>query len=182
MVRGALDLLLGSESGNSAFGVWKTPGSEAIFLEIYAVIECVAPAALHVDRFLPAVPVRVLIDHALTDHTADESLAAAKLEKGDIFRLLDRGAMKKKLLPAMLKKAREIVEERMKQIIASATVTMSGQLRQEAERLEALRAVNDHVRPEEIAAIREQESALRSAIASAHSRLDALRLIFRIPG
>jgi hypothetical protein len=38
------------------------------------------------------------------------------------------------------------------------------------------------VRPEEIAAVRDQESALRAAIASAHSRLDALRLIFRIPG
>ncbi len=182
MVRGAWDLLLGSEAGNSAFGIWKQPGAEAVFLEIYAVVECVAPAALHVDRFLPAVPVRVVLDHALADHTEEEAIAAAKLEKGDIFRLIDRGAVKKKLLPAMLSKAQAIANERLKQIVSSATVAMSAQLRQEAERLEALRAVNDHVRPEEIAAIREQESALRAAIASAHLRLDALRLIFRIPG
>lgn len=182
MVRGAWDLLLGSESGNSAFGVWKKPGSEAIFLEVYAVIECVAPAALHVDRFLPAVPVRVVLDHALADHTADEEIAAAKLEKGDVFRLIDRGAVKKKLLPAMLAKAQTIAAERLKQIVSSATVAMSAQLRQEAERLEALRAVNDHVRPEEIAAIRDQEAALRAAMGAAHLRLDAVRLIFRIPG
>lgn len=181
MVRGAWDLLLGSENGNSAFGVWKTAGPEAILLEIYAVVECVAPAALHVDRFLPAVPVRVVVDHALVDHTEDEAITNARLEKGDIFRLLDRGAVKKKLLPAMIAKSQAIAGERMKQIVASATVAMSTQLKQEAERLEALRAINDHVRPEEIAAIREHENALRAAIASAHLRLDALRLIFRVP-
>jgi ATP-dependent helicase HepA len=135
-----------------------------------------------VDRFLPAVPVRVVLDHALADHTEDESITSAKLEKGDIFRLIDRGAVKKKLLPAMLAKAQVIANERLKQIVSSATVAMSAQLQQEAERLEALRAVNDHVRPEEIAAVRDQESALRAAMAAAHLRLDSLRLIFRIPG
>ena len=77
------------------------PGSEAILLEVLAVVECVAPAPLHVDRFLPATPIRVVVDHALAEHTQDEALSSAPLEKGDIFRLLDRGAVKKKLLPAM---------------------------------------------------------------------------------
>src|SRR5689334_898184 len=54
MLRSALDLLLGSEMGNSAFGVWKGGGSEAILLEAHLVAECVAPAALHIERFLPA--------------------------------------------------------------------------------------------------------------------------------
>ncbi|HEY5751813.1 MAG TPA: helicase-related protein [Chthoniobacterales bacterium] len=181
LVRSAWDLLLGSESGNSAFGIWKTPGAEAILLEIYAVAECVAPAALHVDRFLPATPIRVVVDHALTDHSGEAALLSAKLEKGDIFRLLDRGAVKKKLLPTMLEKAQTLAAEKMKTIVESAAATMTAQLKDEIERLEDLRQINDHVRPDEIAAIRQQQKDLRTAITAARPRLDALRLIFRIP-
>jgi ATP-dependent helicase HepA len=54
IVRGALDLLLGGEFGNAAFGIWRGAG-EGLLLEIHAVVEAVAPAALHIDRFLPAV-------------------------------------------------------------------------------------------------------------------------------
>ena len=181
LVRGAMDQLLGAESGNSAFGVWKVPGGEAILLEVFFVVECVAPAALHADRFLPATPVRIVVDHALAEHTDDPALAAAVLEKGDIFRLLDRGAVKKKLLPAMLEKVQALATERMAAMVATATATMEAQLREEVERLEDLRAINDHVRPEEIAATAQQQVALHEALASARLRLDAVRLIFRIP-
>ena len=51
----------------------------------------------------------------------------------------------------------------------------------EIERLEDLREINDHVRPEEIAAVRQQKTDLQSALASARLRLDALRLIWRMP-
>jgi ATP-dependent helicase HepA len=44
-----------------------------------------------------------------------------------------------------------------------------------------LREVNDHIRPEEIAALRKERSELTAALASARLRLDALRIIFRIP-
>ena len=181
LVRGSWDLLLGSEAGNSAFGIWKDPGGEAIFLEVYSVVECVAPAALHVDRFLPATPIRVVVDHTLADRTDDAAGASAKLEKGDVFRLIDRGAVRKKLLPAMLAKAQAMAIERMELIVESANTAMSMQLRDEIERLEDLRAINDHVRPDEIAALREQERGLRAAISSARLRLDAVRMIFRVP-
>jgi len=181
IVRGALDLLLGSEAGNSAFGVWKNPAGEAIFVEMTAVVEAVAPASLHVDRFLPATPVRVALDHALNDLTDNAELAAAKLEKGDVFRLLDRGAVRKKLLPNMLAKAKELAAAKMQETITSATAVMEAQMQEEISRLEDLKEVNDHVRPEEIEALREHAKALRTALAEARLRVDALRLIFRIP-
>ncbi len=181
MVRAAWDLLLGAESGNASFGVWKSPGTEAILLEIHAVVECVAPAALHADRFLPATPIRVVVDHALAEHTESEALLSARFEKGDIFRLLDRGVVKKKLLPAMIEKAQALATDRMQRLIEAASTAMTIQLRGEIERLEDLRQINDHVRPEEITAARQQQTDLHTAIASAHLRLDAVRLIFRIP-
>jgi ATP-dependent helicase HepA len=181
LVRSALDLLLGAEAGNAAFGVWKTAGAESVLLEVHAVVECVAPASLHVDRFLSATPLRIVVDHALADHTDDPALAAAKLEKGDVFRLLDRGVVKKKLLPAMIEKVQTLAAERMQVLVGGATAKMEGQLRDEIERLEDLREVNDHIRPEEIAALRKERSELTAALASARLRLDALRIIFRIP-
>jgi ATP-dependent helicase HepA len=181
MIRGALDLLLGSEAGNASFGVWKAGGSEAIFLEIHAIVECVAPPVLHVDRFLPPTAIRVAVDHALTDFTDDPDLRAAQLEKGDVFRLLDRRVVKKKLLPAMQEKALALAAERMQSLVAAATQSMTAQLKAEIERLEDLREINSHVRPQEVAAIREQQAALQNAIASAHIRTGALRLILRVP-
>src|SRR5262249_40236312 len=150
MVRSSLDLLLGAEAGNAAFGVWKAPGSETIFLEIHVVVECVAPAALHADRFLPATPIRVVVDHALAEYTESEALLSAKFEKGDVFRLRDRGVVKKKLIPAMLDKAQVLATERMQRLVEAANTAMTIQLRGEIERLEDLREINDHVRPEEI--------------------------------
>jgi len=179
LVRSALDLLLTGETGNAAFGLWKEPGAEAILLEVCAIVECVAPAALHVDRFLPARPLRVVVDHALQEMTDDPALATAKLEKGDVFRLLDRGAVKKKLLPAMLEKALSLAGEKMKNITASAAAAMGQRLDAEIERLEDLREINTHVTPEEIAAVREQRAALDAALRSAHLRLGAVRLIAR---
>jgi ATP-dependent helicase HepA len=181
LVRGALDLLLGSESGNAAFGLWKAPGNEAVLLEIYAVVECVAPESLHTDRFLPATPVRIVVDHALNDQSGDSAYAAARLEKGDIMRLLDKAVIKKKILPAMLEKALELAEERMLSIAESARAVMMAQLQDEIERLEDLRAINDHVRQNEIDAAKQEKSELESALASARIRLDAVRLILRAP-
>jgi len=181
MVRGALDLLLGGEAGNAAFGVWKSNDGEAIVLEIHAVVECVAPPSLHVDRFLPPKAIRIAVDHALNDLTDSADLAAVVLEKGDVFRLLDRRVVKKKLIPSMQEKAMAIATEKMQALVTEATGAMTTHLNAEIERLEDLREINSHVRPEEIAAIREQQAALEAAIAGAHLRVGALRLIFRAP-
>lgn len=181
LVRSSLDLLLGAETGNAAFGVWREGGSEAILLEIYTVVECVAPPALHVERFLPATPLRVVVNHAMADLSEDEAVRGAALEKGDVFKLLDRGAVKKKLLPAMLEKAQALAAQKMAAIIGGASVAMSAQMQNELERLEALRAVNDHVRLEELEAVRSAQARLQDALGSARLRLDSLRLILCMP-
>ncbi|MEK0450748.1 MAG: hypothetical protein RL088_3016 [Verrucomicrobiota bacterium] len=181
IVTGALDLLLGGEGGNSAFGVWKGSGTEAILLEVLCVAECAAPASLHMDRFLPPLPVRVVVDHALADQTGDTRLAGAKLEKGDIFRLLDRGPMRQKLLPAMLSAAQSLAAKKLPAVVQKATLEMSAHLDAEIGRLETLRSINDHVRPEEIDLLRNQKAELAAAIAGTRMRLDSLRLILRTP-
>jgi ATP-dependent helicase HepA len=57
LVNGALDLLLGSERGNSSV----VYGADTITLEATFVLECIAPSELHIDRFLPPTPVAVTV-------------------------------------------------------------------------------------------------------------------------
>jgi ATP-dependent helicase HepA len=95
-------------------------------------------------------------------------------------KLLDRGAVRKKVVPAMLKQAGIFADQKTKALVDAAVVEMEKQLREERERLEDLRQRNDHIRPEEIAAITEQQDQLRAAMEAARPRLDAVRLVWRM--
>ena len=64
MVRGAMDLMVGAEQGNASLVVWNeySPNVPALMLECIFILESVAPLKLHIDRFLPPSPIRVLVD------------------------------------------------------------------------------------------------------------------------
>jgi hypothetical protein len=51
----------------------------------------------------------------------------------------------------------------------------------EIERLKGLQRMNDHVRPEEVVGLESQREALRSVLTGAEARIDALRLLHRLP-
>jgi ATP-dependent helicase HepA len=180
MVRSALDLMIGAESGNSSFGMWRGAGSEGLLLETYFVVECIAPAALHVDRFLTAAPLRIVVDHANKDRREDAAFAKAKIEKGNAVKLLEKPAVKRKLFPSMMASARKLAEKTLKELIATATQAMRDELQSEITRLEDLRQLNDHVRPEEIAALQAQMTALEEALSTSSIRLDTVRLILQV--
>lgn len=179
MVRAALDLLLGSEAGNSSFGIWRGAGTEGLLLEAHFVVECVAPATLHADRFLPAVPVRTVVDHTKKDRREDAAYRHARIEKGSPSRLLENAGIKHKLFPSMLSRARQLAEAELAVLAGRATGMARAQLGDEIARLEDLARLNDHVRPEEINALRAQQAALEQALANARLRLDAVRLVLQ---
>lgn len=181
MVRGALDLVLGSEMGNAAFGAWLSNGEKRLFLEAWVIVECVAPAKLHVERFLPQTPVRIVVDHQGTDQTENEALPKARLRRSKSVALLKNESLKRKVLPMMLNRTREIGSEHSKPIIREAIATMQTELDHEITRLRALAKVNDHVRPTEIAALEEKKTQLTKIIETARVRLDSVRLIWKTP-
>jgi len=181
MVRAAMDLLLGSEGGNAAFGVWESTGEKRMLLEAWVVVECVAPVHLHVERFLPQTPLRIAVDHTGGDQTGDASFASAKLRRGDPASLLKNEAVKRKVLPTMLEKARDLGVARSRAVIDEAMTIMRSELSAELSRLRDLAEVNDHVKPEEIAALQSREAELAEVIATARVRLDAVRLVWKAP-
>lgn len=181
MVRAAMDLQLGSESGNASFGLWEAPGAKRMLLEAWLVIECVAPADLHVERFLPQTPLRIAVDHAGGDQTGDAAFAGAKLRRGDPAGLLKNEAVKRKVLPLMLDRTRELGEQSARGIIDSALAEMQTGMAAEIARLKDLAELNDHVRPEEIMLLEQRTARLATAISGARVRIDAVRLVWKAP-
>jgi ATP-dependent helicase HepA len=179
LVRGALDYFLGSETGNSCFGVWAGAGVDGLAMDMTFVIECVAPAGLNADRFLPMTPVRIIVDHDQKDLSDKEEAKEASLIKGDASKILDNTAFRKKLMPLMLKKANSLALERTSDVAHQAAVAVTQKMNPEVERLEDLALLNTQVSMEEVFALKSQKEELQLAIRSARHRLDSVRLILR---
>lgn len=179
-VSGALDVLLGSHTGNAGFAFWKASGGEGLVLQACFVAECIAPPALHASRFMPAIPVRIAVDHQGKDLTSDAAFTRAKLSSGDPRRTVENDVVRHKLLPAMLAKAQKLAEAQLQALKQRGQTTMRKQLDDEIARLEDLQSRNPHVRSEEISSLRQQRQALDAVIASTQLRLDSVRLIVRL--
>jgi ATP-dependent helicase HepA len=179
LIRAAIEAVLGMETGNSAFGVWASDLPNAVFLEAHVILECIAPPALHADRFLPATPLRVVVDQTLADCGDDEEFRQATLAAGDVFALIDTPVFKKKHLPAMLAKAVEIASTRKDSLIQSARQKATEQFALEIERLRDLAALDHPVQTSEIEALESARTALLAALAESALRVDALKLVLR---
>ena len=181
MVSGVMELLAGSEQGNSTVAFLPAPDGDALLLETLFVLDVVAPPELYVDRFLPPTPLRVVIDQRLEDVTAvfPVSALAKKLKDArQVLRYADR-SWQDQLVPKMIAEARRVADEKRPDRIRASRDAMHKVMEKELHRLVALAEVNDHVRPEEIERIQTEIEALDYAIESAALRLDALRLIWK---
>ncbi|MCB0712923.1 MAG: DEAD/DEAH box helicase family protein [Ignavibacteriae bacterium] len=180
-VLSVIELFLKGEEGNTSFGVWEKSGEEKIYIEALVILESVAPPQLHVERFLPPKPMRIIVDHRLQLLSDEEQLSSVPLAGGDVRDLLDRSGITATLLPAMIDATLDFAEERSEAIIADSIVQMSQQLQREIERLEDLGQINNHITPDEIRQLRERELALREAIGTARLRVDSLKVILKSP-
>jgi len=182
LVQDAIDLLIDSPAGTTAFGRIEAD-EPALVLEAVFVLETVAESRWHVDQFLAPTPVRVVIDVRGRDLTEERTAAtlAADFEDGDIHRFLERPGFNAALLKRLLDAATERAEERTRVMQAAAEARAVTALTGDLQRLLDLQKLNDHVRPEEIALAGAQLEATRGAIRQARLRLDSLRLIVEGP-
>ena len=183
MVTGAMELLLGAETGNCAFAVLPTANDRTMLLELIFVLEAIAAPHLHTDRFLPPTPVRVVITHKLADVTAAfrDDAWEVNLQKGSPFKLLENADIVQRRLPAMIEAASKLAETQATALRQSALNTMSHLLGHEVQRLQMFQQVNNHIRPEEIKLAQTQLEELATSLQASRLRLDALRLIWKGP-
>ena len=181
LVLGALDLLLAAETGNAAFLVDPTLPPRNLVLEAVFLLECVAPAALHVDRFLPPLPVRVVVDSQLRVRAefqrSDEARRRAseqEIDLGKFRRVLTQS------VPSLVKAASAEAARRARREIEQATALAEASLSDEIMRLEALAKVNPSVRAEEIEHCRSEREQLHELLPTSRLRLEAARLIVSV--
>ncbi|HEV7489316.1 MAG TPA: RNA polymerase-associated protein RapA [Rhodanobacteraceae bacterium] len=178
LVNGALDLLLESEQGNAALLIDATLPPRTALLECVFVLDCVADKKLDVRRFLPPLPLRVVVDGRLNPRNdfeaSPESLARAKEQPVDATRY--RPLLAKVVAP-MLAAAETHARGVAATEIGAALAAADRELGAERDRLASLARVNPSVREDEVAALDAELDALRHAIPSALPRLDALRFV-----
>jgi ATP-dependent helicase HepA len=183
MVIGAIDALLGTETGNSTLAWWHDEQKESLWLETVFVAECVAPARLHVDRFLPPTPIRVMIDHQMKDLTSKIKFEVLekKLKNARKHDILDNPDIRQHLLPGMLKQCQKRAAIQQKTLIDKGLKEMRQAYQNEIERLLTLKRVNPNIRSKEIEAWQSEQQELEKSLSLARLRLDAVRCIVRGP-
>jgi len=178
----AMELMLASEKGNAVFGVAGDEGGPPrLLLEAVFVLESVAPPRLHVDRFLPPTPIRVIVDQHLTQATVSAPSKDAGLAAGQGRWLVEKQSVLGPALTKMNGKCEELAEKRAETLRAEARAQATRRLGDELERLRALAAINDHVRADEERAMEAELEELKLAIDAARLRPDALRLVWQGP-
>jgi ATP-dependent helicase HepA len=178
LVQDAIDLLIDSPSGSTAFCVVRSRQPN-LLLETIFVLETVAESRWHVDQFLAPTPIRVLVDvrgEDLTDQRTHATLSD-DCEDATIQRFLERPGFNSGLLRTMLGSAMERAEVRTRSLKIEAMDRADAVLTADRQRLIDLQKINDHVRPEEITLASEQLQQTRLAIEGARLRLDSIRLI-----
>ena len=181
MIVEAMDMVHSTELGNAALGTIKLKGVPpgTMLLEALYTVNCVAPRALQVERFLPLSPMRLLVDARgkdLADLVPHERLNS----------LIER--VKKSTALAIIKQVHSEVEAKMvlastsaetklQEILAAAEDSMRADLGAELSRLEALREVNPSIREEELQHLRYRMEECAIHIRHANLQLQALRLI-----
>jgi ATP-dependent helicase HepA len=177
-VQDAIDLLIDSKSGTTAFGFLRSDRPN-LLLEAIFVLETVADSRWHVDQFLAPTPVRVVVDLRGADLT--EAYKAAALaddfEDAPLHRFLERPGFNLAVLKTMLESATAKADTRTAALKTAAHDRATAALTADLQRLLDLQKVNDHIRPEEIALARDQLTHTTAALTAARLRLDSLRLI-----
>lgn len=181
MILEAMEMVHSMELGNAAIGTIKLKGIApgTMMLEALYTVNCVAPRALQVERFLPLSPIRLLVDARgkdlaeLVPHTRLNDLVQS-VKKATALAIIKQVHAE---VESKMTLATAAAETRLEEIVATAEQTMRGELETELQRLTALREVNPSIREEELVFLqhRIQESAIH--IRYANLQLQALRLV-----
>lgn len=179
MIRGGIDLVLGSEIGTTAVAILKNKalpvGTQ--FVELIFVAESAHHAQLY--RFLPPAPIRLLLDKNGNDLADKVSFDSFDKQLSSVNRHLASKLVNasQSVIHRLLQAAQPTAENRMQQLVEQARSRMHASLGQELERLQELARINPNVRQSEIEHLQELKAELDSLLSHTRLKLDAIRFI-----
>ena len=180
MVTGAMDMVINGDFGNTAFCSMKVPQLRAgmLLLEAVFTVNCMAPAALQLQRYLPLTSIRVVVDSKSNDLSQIFTSKHFNKLGQDVRRHAAQDVVRqtRAQIIVMLKQAEVLATAQQSGIITTADEKMQAMQRSELQRLQALARVNPNIRQQEIDHLIEETAALESYIGHAQVKLDALRI------
>jgi len=181
LVTGAMEMILGSEPGNTAMCSLRVPGLRpgTLLLECLYTLFVIAERRLQAARHLPPTTLRVVTDTAGTDHGArlDHELIGRLRESVPPQTAVQVIRGYQQPLRAMLAAGERLAQARTPEILAAARAHLQRGLGAEIGRLQALRRINPNVREEEITQLEAELAEGMAALDTASLRLDALRVL-----
>jgi ATP-dependent helicase HepA len=175
-----MESIINSEVGNTSVALLPNTSipSGTIMLEVIFVLETVANKNLQLDRYLPATPIRCLIDPSyktiekIKFDSLDKKLKS--IDKNMARKLAKRSSDK---IIKMIKKAEEHANAKVEDIINNSYNTFTNDIANSLNRLQYLRKINPSVRQDEIDYLENIINEGQKAIKQARLRLDSLRVI-----
>ncbi|AVP85878.1 RNA polymerase-associated protein RapA [Aeromonas hydrophila] len=179
MMRGGIDLILGSEIGATSVALLKNKALPigSILLELIFVAESAAHPQLY--RFMPPTPIRLLMDKNGQNLGEKVAFDAFNRQLTPVNRHLGSKLVtaSQPVIHGLIGKGQAIAEELKGGIVDKARAQMAQTLQQDLDRLEALKAVNPNVRGSELDYLRNLQAELHHLIDQTQLKLDAIRFI-----
>ncbi|MGE6136481.1 RNA polymerase-associated protein RapA [Aeromonas salmonicida] len=179
MMRGGIDLILGSEIGAASVALLKNKALPigSILLELIFVAESAAHPQLY--RFMPPTPIRLLMDKNGQNLGEKVAFDAFNRQLTPVNRHLGSKLVtaSQPVIHGLIGKGQAIAEELKAGIVDKARARMAQTLQQDLDRLEALKAVNPNVRDSELDYLRNLQAELHHLIDQTQLKLDAIRFI-----
>lgn len=181
LVKTAFDLILSSDMGTATIALLKNKQLPVgtLFLELTYLADVSAPKSSQVFRYLPATPIRILLDqsgHDLSDKvsakTLNEQLSTVNRHTGS---KLVRASQS--LVSPLLKKAMPLAQSKGETLQQQAQQSMTQQLSEELSRLKTLQQVNPNIRDQEIEHLEQQMTSIANYLSQFQLKLEAIRVI-----
>jgi ATP-dependent helicase HepA len=176
LFRDGISQLLDGNSGNATYAKLPSTTGKSILLECAFVLEVIAPARLHLDRFLPPTLLRVIVDH--TGKAQTKAPPAQLLQPGDPRRIVAQESFKTQLFPKMLEAAKDVANRASTKPIEAAIDLAKKTLETQISRLNNLALRNPNISKSEIKHLEDTLKETTEILAKARIRLDSLRLIY----
>ncbi|PAU74396.1 RNA polymerase-associated protein RapA [Halomonas salipaludis] len=184
LLREMMGRILDGQMGNTALALLKHPAIPAgrLMVELVFRTHCPAPRRLHLNRFLPATAVRVLLDESGANLSDKVSFSGLSKNLQKVKKAVARDLIKSRhdQLRGLLIQGEAEAERELPSIVEAAQTRMREALDGELSRLQALAERNPAVRADELQALVDERRALDAAIEGTRLRLDAVRVIVTV--
>ena len=184
LLREMMGRILDGQMGNTALALLKHPAIPAgrLMVELVFRTHCPAPRRLHLNRFLPATAVRVLLDESGANLSDKVSFSGLSKNLQKVKKAVARDLIKSRhdQLRGLLVQGEAEAERELPSIVEAAQTRMREALDGELARLQALAERNPAVRADELQALVDERRALDAAIEGTRLRLDAVRVIVTV--